>query len=116
MEKNGDRSGAVLLLRKWLTDPDDTLRYHAAMAAGLLEMPECLPVLRTLAEMAPFDLPHGYPYSCLKTRAIYRLGRMHDREALPILRRVAEDEVFPENLEKIPHFAHLAIERIESGG
>lgn len=116
VEKNGDRSGAVSLLRKWLTDPDDTLRYHAAMAAGLLEMPECLPVLRTLAEMAPFDLPHGYPYSCLKTRAIYRLGRMHDREALPILRRVAEDEVFPENLEKIPHFARLAIERIESGG
>lgn len=108
-----EKYSAVSLLRKWLTDPDNTLRYHAAMAAGLLEMAECLPVLRGLAEMAPFDLPHGYPYSCLKTRAIYRLGRMRDREALPILHRVAEEEVFPEQLEKIPHFARLAIERIE---
>lgn len=113
--QNPEKYGAMALLRKWLIDPDDTLRYHAAMAAGLLEMAECLPVLRELAEMAPFDLPHGYPYSCLKTRAIYRLGRMRDREALPILYRVAEEEVFPEQLEKIPHFARLAIARIEFG-
>lgn len=109
-----EKYDSVQLLREWMTAEDDTLRYHSAMAAGLLNMPECLPILRELAEKPPFDLPHGYPYSCLKTRAIYRLGRMHDREALPILYRVAKEEKFPENLEKIPHFAEIAICRIEN--
>lgn len=108
-----EKCGSEGLLREWLCSEYDSLRYHAAMAAGLLGMPECLPVLRSLASMPPFDLPSGYPYSCLKTRAVYLLGRMHDRDALPILRYVANEEKFPEILEKIPCFAALAIERIE---
>lgn len=110
-----EKYNARKLLGEWLRSENDKLRYHAAMAAGLLAMPECLPVLRELAALPPFDLPKGYPYSCLKTRAIYRLGRLHDRDALPILRRVETEETFAENLEKIPHFARLAIERIEKG-
>lgn len=69
-------------LRAWLDDPGTSLARNAALALGLLNDPEALPVLRVIIrERDPYVPESGRKLNARRLlAALYLAGRMHDAE------------------------------------
>jgi hypothetical protein len=82
------------LLKEWLASEDRLLRYASAISLGLTGDPAAAPVLREIVR----ERDAFYYKDCRRTNqfrsaiAIYVLGKLGDRESLPLLREILCEE------------------------
>ncbi len=81
-------------LKDWLTSEDRLLRYASAISLGLTSDPAAAPVLREIVR----ERDAFYYKDCRRTNqfrsviAIYVLGKLGNRDSLPLLREILCDE------------------------